>query len=179
MSYKAYNDYELLYLATQYQDSVALDIIISKYSSFIYKKALSFFPYDENVDDYYQEGLISLYRCIQSFDEQFNKTFMRYFEVVLEKSFINIYYRKKREKENIAKIINEFKVQKDYLVIEEETFVSPGFQFKAPIEQCVYDLYFVKGENVDLIAEQLKKTKKQVYNTIYRVKQKLKEIIKD
>ena len=60
MSYKAYNDYELLYLVNNQQDMVALDILLKKYEKFIYKKINSFFPRSKDVDDYYQEGLLSL-----------------------------------------------------------------------------------------------------------------------
>lgn len=174
MSYKMYNDYELLYLAINYQDTVALDIIFNKYSNFIYKKAISFFPHENNVDDYYQEGILSLYKCIYSFDENYNKTFMRYFEVILNRNFINIYNRKKRDYQKIINLINESKVRNSFIVEEKEVnYDIPLYSFKSPIEDSVYNLYFLKGKNIKEISNILKKTNKQIYNAIYRIRKKI------
>ena len=42
MSYKAYNDYELIYMVQDQQDMMALDILFTKYDKFIHKKISQF-----------------------------------------------------------------------------------------------------------------------------------------
>ena len=49
--------------------------------------------------------------------------------------------------------------------------------FKSKKEQFIYDNYFVEGKKIEFIAKKLKLTRKQVYNTIYRVKQKLTKFL--
>ncbi len=178
MSYKAYNDYELLYLANEYQDMVALDILVRKYEKFIYKKAISFFPYAREIEDYYQEGLLCLLKSIKTFNEKYNKTFMRYFEVILDRHFINMYYKNKRENEKIVMLINEEKVKQSYEEIIEPVQKNLTFDFKSKVEQIVYRLYFLENKNITTISEEICKTKKQIYNAIYRIKQKIQSDLK-
>lgn len=173
--YKAYNDYELLYLANEYDDMVALSILVRKYKNFIYKKAISFFPNDSNLEDYYQEGLLCLLRSIKTFDDDYNKTFMRYFEVLLNRHLINIYHKNKREHEKLLMIINEAYVDEQFYEAPQETKASININFGSNAENIIYQYYFLEGMKIDYISKKLNLTKKQVYNAIYRVKRKIKE----
>ena len=44
-------------------------------------------------------------------------------------------------------------------------------------KQKVYELYFDSHRSIKYISETLQLSKKQVYNTIYLIKQKIKEVI--
>lgn len=173
MSYKAYNDYELLYLSKEENDQVALEILIKKYTKFIYKKVISFFPYKYDVEDYFQEGLICLIKAVESFKDVYNKTFMRYFEVLLDRRFINIYHKNRREIEKYSLLINEAVVEQYINEPEEENEIVINIKFSSEVEEIIYNYYFQEGKKVSYIVKQLNLTRKQVYNAIYRVKGKL------
>ncbi len=175
MSYKAYNDYELLYLVKEKNDHIALDILIKKYKNYIYKKIYSYFPREKDVDDYYQEGLLCLHRAIHTFDDTYNKTFMRYFEVLINRHLINIYHKNKREQEKLLMIINEAYVDEQFYEEDKESSVDLNIRFGSNLETLIYQYYFLEGMKVDYISKKLNLTKKQVYNGIYRVKRKIKE----
>lgn len=171
--YKAYNDYELLYMV-KLQDTVALDILLRKYERYIYKKAYSFFYTDED-GDYFQEGILSLYRAIETFDDRYNKTFMRYFEVLIDRHFINLYNKQKRYLKAIETIKMELLIEEEQ---EEELEPTLIYEFKSYAEQTIYDLYFLKNLKVSLISKKTGLDSKQIYNAIYRIKQKILEVYK-
>ncbi len=174
MSYKAYNDYELIYLANDRNDTVALEILLKKYEKYIYKKIVSFFPFSKDVDDYFQEGLMCLYKAIKTFKQAYNKTFMRYFEVVLKRHFINLYHKQKREYDGFLLIINEAKTAEQVVNPDFDEKHNLRITFKSNVENLIYEEFFINGKSVSYIAEKSKLTKKQIYNSIYRIKQKLK-----
>jgi len=169
---KRYNDYELLYMVKENHCSIALDILLKKYQNFIYKKIHSFFFYEKYYDDYFQEGVICLLKAINSFEEKYNKTFMRYFEVILIRHYSCLHQKNKREWHGLQAL-------KDDFVIGEETSNSYHYEkikFKSKLEQDVYELYYLKNKTITKIAEILTLNSKQVYNAIYRIKRKLKKI---
>lgn len=181
MSYKAYNDYELLYLYKERHDQTALEILIKKYEKFIYKKVNSFFPREKEIEDYFQEGLLCLYRAINSFDDKYNKTFMRYFEVILNRHLINLYHKNRREYEKTLLIINEATVEEQFNVIEEpkKKEIKLDIKLGSKLEELVYLYYFKEGRSVKYLVENLKLTRKQAYNAIYRVRQKVAAQLKE
>ncbi|MGI6360511.1 MAG: sigma-70 family RNA polymerase sigma factor [Acholeplasmatales bacterium] len=172
--YKAYNDYELLYMVKE-GDTVALDILLKKYELFIYKKVYSFFYHDES-GDYFQEGVLCLYKAIETFDESYNKTFMRYFEVIINRHFINIYKKNKRYYEMLESYRNELLIEEtENKIIEEDIKII----FKSSLEQKVYEMFYLNNKKVKEIAEELNLEVKQIYNAIYRIKSKLLDIYKE
>ena len=56
-----------------------------------------------------KEGLIVLHKAVMTFKDTYNKTFMRYFETILERKFINLANKKKRYVKEIELLINEGK----------------------------------------------------------------------
>lgn len=172
--YKAYNDYELLYMVKE-GDTVALDILLKKYERFIYKKVYAFFYHDE-MGDYFQEGVLCLYKAIETFDDSYNKTFMRYFEVIINRHFINLHKKNKRYYEMLESYKNELLIEEAENKIFEE---SANIVFKSPLEQKVYEMFYLNNKKVKEIAEELKLESKQIYNAIYRIKSKLLDMYKE
>lgn len=179
MSYKAYNDYELLYLFKERHDQIALEILIKKYEKFIYKRIISFFPRKKDLEDYYQEGLLALYRAINSFDDKYNKTFMRYFEVILNRHLINLYHKNKRDDEKTLMLINEATVEEQITISRSNFQKEIDVTLGSRLEELIYLYYFLEGKSVNYLSEKLNLTKKQAYNGIYRVKQKVALQIKE
>lgn len=94
-----YNDYELLDLIYD-NDEVAYNIMINKYKPVIYNKALEYYTYLRNnnyegltLDDFLEEGLITLNHAIKSFDCNKGSLFYSFLLVCLTSSF-NIMLRK-------------------------------------------------------------------------------------
>lgn len=172
MSYKAYNDYELIYMVQDQQDMVALDILFTKYDKFIHKKISQFYIFDSEREDFYQEGLISLHKAVMTFKDTYNKTFMRYFETILERKFINLNQKRKRYHQEMDQMVLE--AQYMPICIEEEPIQMYHKQaFKSALEEAIYDAYFKENLKIPSIARTYQLDPKQVYNAIYRIKKKL------
>lgn len=179
--YRSYNDYELVYMANEVHDQKAYDILIEKYKNFIYKKIHQYFFYEKDYDDYYQEGIMCLVKAVQSFDQKYNKTFTRYFEVIIDRHFLGIHYKNKKEYELKNQLI-------DVLILNESIYECSDFKEKQLInkhnliklnsktEKEVYKLYFLSNNSVEFIASKINLNTKQVYNAIHRIKIKLKNI---
>ena len=94
-----YNDYELLDLIYD-NDEVAYNIMINKYKPVIYNKALEYYNYLRSnnyegltLDDFLEEGLITLNHAIKSFDSNKGSLFYSFLLVCLTSSF-NLMLRK-------------------------------------------------------------------------------------
>ena len=94
-----YNDYELLDLIDD-NDEVIYNIMINKYKPVIYNKALEYYTYLRNnnyegltLDDFLEEGLITLNHAIKSFDSNKGSLFYSFLLVCLTSSF-NLMLRK-------------------------------------------------------------------------------------
>ena len=102
---------------------------------------------------------------------------MRYFEVILDRCFINIYHKQKREKEQFFLYINECHIEEFYEPSLEDD-ITNDIKFNNIREQKVYELYFLENKTINYISENLQLNKKQIYNTIYKIKKKLLSEIK-
>ncbi|MDY0210463.1 MAG: sigma factor [Acholeplasma sp.] len=176
MYYKAYNDYELIYLVRDQQDMMALELMFEKYDKFIHKKISQFYIFDSDREDFHQEGLIMLHKAILTFKDGFNKTFLRYFETILERRFINLTNKRKRYHNQMTLLVDEAK--RAPLYIEEEPLRSfKPISFKSPLEEEIYTCYFLHQEKIPQIAKKYDLDSKQVYNAIYRIKKKLSQSV--
>lgn len=170
---RALNDYELIYLVQDQQDMMALELLFNKYDFFIHKKISQFFIFDSDREDFHQEGLIMLNKAILSFKDNFNKTFMRYFEVILDRKFINLTKQKKRYKNHVYEMLEAAIHTPIY--IEETVAIEPVSKFKSALEESIYKRYFIQEQSIDYIAQETNLESKQVYNAIYRIKKKLSQ----
>jgi RNA polymerase sporulation-specific sigma factor len=75
MIYKIMNDYELVYLIRTQKDSIAFDFLFQKYKKFIWKYIHFMHIEYKEQDDFFQEGILTLYKAVETFDESRNKTF--------------------------------------------------------------------------------------------------------
>ena len=98
-----YNDYELLYLIYE-GDEEALGTVFNKYDPLIKKKLYDFKIARGLYDDFYQEGLIILYLAVKTYNPFLNKTFTRYFELLLTRRIMTLLRNVKKENEKIVVI---------------------------------------------------------------------------
>jgi RNA polymerase sporulation-specific sigma factor len=159
------NDYELIYLIQNHQDGIALEFLFKKYKRLIWKYIHQYdVPYYEQ-DDFFQEGLIMLHKAVMTFNEEKNKTFTRYFELILKRRFWALL--KRLPKHEIKEIPD---IQGGYIIYEEEIEYP---DLKSKLEIDVFEMHYLKGESIKVISQKTGYTRKQIYNAIYRIKDKL------
>lgn len=163
------NDYELLYLIHQEKDEIACNYMFKKYHRLIWKNVhiMNIKTYDH--DDFYQEGLLMLDKAIKTFSEDKNKSFTRYFELILKRHF---YYLKRTLP--LYLLCEDTSFVKGATYIEEELDLS---FLSSVMEKDIMIAYFDQGMKIKDIEQSLPYTKKQIYNTIYRIKEKYKIVI--
>ncbi len=162
------NDYELIYLIKTHSDEKALELMIGKYQNLIWKMIHLFNVQSKDQDDFYQEALILLVETVYSFNEQKNKTFTRYFELVLKRRFIRLK----------SKLPGWTLYEKVELIEDKmQPFESVLMEIPELTEQeaVMFDYYYVKHYTTENIVTSTGLSKKQVYNSLYRLKQRLKK----
>lgn len=177
MLYGGYNDYELLYLTSE-KNEEALNILFDKYDMMITKKANNFRNI-LNFDDLCQEGKMVLIKAIQKFNEKYNKTFTRYFEMLITHRFIDLVRIKQREKKIIE--FNDEKVDNyqvgfdnkiDQLILKEA--VNINYQKLSNFEKKVFKYKYLENLKVLEISNKLSTKPENISNAIQRIKRKLK-----
>lgn len=161
------NDYELIYLYKESMNEAIFERIIEKYRPLIWKNIYKFYVKPQDQEDFYQEAIILLYQALNRFDEEANKTFTRYFELILIRRFVQL-------KDKTAKYVLfpnseliEGTYTPDFDILHEEIKL-------APLEEKIYKMYFIDKMITKSIAEELQISEKSVKNAIYRIKCKLK-----
>lgn len=168
-----YNDYELLYLISEH-DETALDIMYYKYIPLIKARIAAFRIKKYNQEDFFQEGLFMLFRAIQTYRPDSRKTFNKYFDLILQRHFIQLLKKESKHFYNVQLVENvdylkEEKVEKDDLELEHLLSLCKF----SPFEKQVLDL---RRQNYSIkeISEKLNCRVKQVYDANDRIKRKMK-----
>ncbi len=165
------NDYELVYLIKTNQDSVAFDFLFQKYQKFIWKCIHLMHIDQREQDDFFQEGILVLYRAVQTFDESKNKTFTRYFELILKRHYYQLIHKLPKymlyEDSNFMECFgyNESNSYEDFILC------------CSTFEQEIFQSYFIEKQSVKRIAVDLDCESKKIYNAIFRIKEKYKNMI--
>ena len=161
------NDYELLYLIENDSEE-ALEVMFEKYNNLIVSLISKYHFNKEIEDDIYQEAKMVLYKAIKTFNVNFGKTFTMYFKKLLENR-LNTLIKKSRIEEQ-----NEIYKEEQMFVEEEKHFNFVSKKMLSLTENKVYFEYFYSGNSIDEVSKKLNLTKKQTYNAICRIKNKLK-----
>ncbi len=169
------NDLELLNRIHQ-NDEVALERMIEKYSPLIYKKIILYrFPLEEKID-YYQEGVMVLNKAINTYreDNPNKKTFTRYFELLLCNRFNSLYRANKKKNQYILMNDDEINAIADESTELSDVFNDINTDSLSVLEKAVFDLHFVQNLKIKDVSEKLGLNAKQIYNTLIRIRKKIK-----
>ncbi len=165
------NDFELLYLIKDGNEQ-ALDLMFNKYSIFIKKIISEITIYDYDVEDLHQEGLILLNTAIYKYSEMYNKTFFKYFEVILKRRLIYLVNRRNKEKYIIFQ-----NTDKSSFVINDPTnylYYKEAFdkikQSDDELVKIIYDCRFVKNYSIKEIEQILGYDRQLIYVKINKIK---------
>jgi RNA polymerase sporulation-specific sigma factor len=168
------NDYELLYLISERNED-ALALMIEKYQPLIASKCFHFKIRPSERDDFIQEGNLMLLHAMKIFDPTYQKTFTRFFELILTRKFMNlmtparkqlIYFSEDlfetmRVEESVTWLLKE-----EHLIIAKEALTA--FEYEIFVE------HYQQAQSIAQIAQAQSVSVKKVYNTLYQIKNKLK-----
>lgn len=198
MNYRDYNDYELLEFVAEGNED-ANNIIIEKYDPLISNIASKMIKYCNNTgidyNDLKQEGFIGLNYALNHFSEEKNTMFYTFVKKCVERKILSAVIASNRLKH---KLLNESisidnddnildKTLKDELnnpelIIEnlelEENLINTVKKRLTNFEEQVFEL-MLSDFNYKEIAEILERDKKAIDNAIQRIRNKVKETIKE
>ncbi len=166
------NDYELIYLVQSEYDQQAFLRLVQKYERMMYKMIHNLNINYNDFDDFYQEALMVLYKAIQTFDERFDKTFTRYYELLLKRHLLRF-----KINNPVMLFLEDVNTITDYKHHYRMEDVLNQIEFTHPIEQIIHQQYFIEKQTQASICEKNGLTKKQVYNAVHRVKAKYKDVL--
>ncbi|MGM9971478.1 MAG: sigma-70 family RNA polymerase sigma factor [Anaeroplasmataceae bacterium] len=172
-----YNDYELIYMIKE-NDDTALNLMYEKYTPYIYKiiREMNIFP--RFVDDFLQEGYICLYNAIKTYDMNYNKTFFKYFEIILKRRYYRLYSVYKRIDipiEDLDLSLEENVKEYNYDIYR---MYDIGLSLiKDDLEKNIYIGLYQEGLSYIEISQKYNIDIKKIYNTVQKFKKILNKNI--
>ena len=187
-----YNDFELVSLIRENNEE-AREILYNKYKPIIVKKSTDQIyklgSYGMEINDLIQEGYIGLDNAINCFNEKENTSFYTFALLCIDRQIITCI---KKNTNNKAMILNDainLDDGKEYL-FRDNTDIEGSFINKedakefinlicdslSDIEKKVFSLK-LEGYDIGESANLLNKDTKVIYNTLHRIKYKIKLIM--
>lgn len=173
-----YNDYELIYLATEDFDK-AFEILAEKYTFLIYSRLKKYNVPKAYWDDYYQEGLIALFGAIKTFDTTYSTSFTTYFDIIWTRRVITLlkkdlrnYNLESLDENQIDLILEENNINLYLSDIKEMDFDFSSLELK------VYELTYVNNLKNSDIAILLNVSTRTVSNAKQRIIKKMRQKLK-
>ena len=181
-------------------DSLACDYLVRKYKNFVKIRTKSFYLIGAERDDVVQEGMIGLYKAIQSFDTEKCVAFKTFAELCITRHILTAVKASMRKKhiplnnyvslnkqdsgtEYIENCQTENQQSQDpeQLIIDEERMRD--------VESCMGELlsrfeakvlvYHLNGVSYSKIADLMGKDAKSVDNALQRIKRKLEKYLRE
>ncbi len=175
MIFRNYNDFEIVNMMKQ-GNQEAFAFIVSKYEFFIAKKIREF-NLTNNYEDMFQESLMILHRSIIKFDEGYNKTFMRYFEMNLINRFITLKKKDNKRGEFLATklpLLCEFNTKEEPKHYISDQEIYDALDTLSGFEKIVFQRKVIEKKSIKEIAKKLNCGEKKIYNALDRIKKKIK-----
>lgn len=187
-----YNDFELVSLIRENNEE-SREILYNKYKPIIVKKSTDQIyklgSYGMEINDLIQEGYIGLDNAINCFNEKENTSFYTFALLCIDRQIITYI---KKNTNNKAMVLNDainLDDGKEYL-FRDNTDIEGSFINKedakefinlicdslSDIEKKVFSLK-LEGYDIGEIANLLNKDTKVIYNTLHRIKYKIKLIM--
>lgn len=177
------------------ENKEALDYLLNKYKELVYMKVSKYFIIGAEKDDIFQEGMIGLYKAIQSFKEDKHNQFKTFANMCIERQLITAIKTSNRQKhmplnsylslnmsayddeddKTLLDILNNKTVEdpletitkKEYYKRVEDTIDKSLSDFEKQVLRK-----FIKGDSYVKIAEELSSPVKSVDNAIQRIRKK-------
>jgi len=175
MIFRNYNDFEIVSLVKQGNEE-AFSFMVDKYQ-YLIAKNIRKFNLAEQYEDIFQEALMILHKSVVAFDESFNKTFMRFFELNLTNRLISLKSRSNRYGEFLTEklpVLYAGSVMEtpNYYISEQE--IKDALETLSEFEKMVFQAKVIEKRTVRETADFLNYPEKKIYNALDRIKNKLK-----
>ncbi len=146
MDYRAYNDYELIYMVRE-NDDYSYNTLFTKYLPVIKRIALEYYKkhpdYGAEYSDFVQEGYVAFQNAVSSFSEVKNTLFYTYLEVCIRRALSSYCRKITCESKNISiyQFVDVFDGGEDYIEnlpsIEDNLILD---EFMHRVWDIVYDM---------------------------------------
>lgn len=201
MDFKKMRDEKIIERIRQ-GDKEALDFIMNKYKSWVRKRARTLYLIGGENDDLIQEGMIGLFKAVQTYDLERDTSFSSFAQMCINyqmytaitasrrlkhsplNSYISLYkgFPDDSFNEPLTDILEDLdNGDPEAVIINRESLLRLSEAMEknlSPFEKMVTKLY-IDGMSYAQIAEALDKDVKSVDNALQRVKGKLMEILKN
>ena len=199
-NYSSMTDEEVISLVKT-GDKYAIDFIIDKYKGLVNMKVSKYFIIGAEKEDIIQEGMIGLFKAIQSYDSDKQNSFKTFANMCIERQLITAIKSSNRQKHMplngyVSLNTAAYDEDEDTSVLE----VLDSHQTEDPLDTLTKKEYykrvenaidenlsdfekqvlarFIKGESYVTIAEKLETPVKSIDNAIQRIRKKaIKNII--
>ena len=186
----------------QNNDKNALDFLLGKYKELVYMKSSKYFIIGAERDDIFQEGMIGLYKAIQSFKEDKQNSFKTFANMCIERQLITAIKTSNRQKhmplnsylslntssyeeddneKTLLDVLNNKMAEDPLDTLTKKEYYS---NVENAIDKSLSDFEkqvlkkFIKGDSYVKIAKDLESPVKSVDNAIQRIRKKaLKNIV--
>ena len=192
MKYKDYNDYELLSYISE-QNEEANEIIYEKYKPLIIGMAKKMVTGNIGIEitDLIAEGFLGLSQAIDSYDGCIDIEFRLYARRCILNAMLSLIRKHRRLKNkylsesisyddvdsNILNTYNDSSINPDNIILKNEFINNIYKMAKEVLSYYEYQVFIYKGEGLSYseIAKILDKSPKEIDNTLYRIRNKLKK----
>jgi len=193
------NSLEQLINKAKNGDVIAMDVLLKKYSYLVRKRANGLFLIGADKDDLLQEGMIGLFKAVISYNEEKDASFDTFASLCINRQmisairganrykhkllneYISIYSDENQQETQYAVSIPDNKFNPENIITQEETIehiLSKISGRLSKMESDVFDL-LIEGQTITFMCKTLEKDAKSIDNAIQRVKNKVRNILKE
>lgn len=169
-----YNDNELLYLISEYDES-AFELLCEKYRPLIISRLTNFKIQEKNFSDFYQECLMVLYKCSWDYREDKNYTFNAYLDMSIQNKIRNLLRKERNYFYNVSLLdvetidaISFKETTNDYKVKDVNQL---NLRFSSLMDKKVVELYN-EGYTIKDICQELECSNQKVYYILRKYRPK-------
>ena len=187
--YEKMSDQELAALAADGCPD-ATDVLLARHKDAVRAMSHKFFMLGGEQDDIMQEGMIGLFKAVQTFDPQAGASFKTYRNICVRNQILNAIEAataKKHVPLNSSESLDALAGASDHLASDPEEqaifaesmalILSDDSKLLSPLEKCVARA-LADGKDYREIAAALGRTPKSVDNAMQRIRRKLKDFFK-
>lgn len=191
--YGKYSDEELLSQFGKNKSEI-MEYLLGKYKPLVRKKANALYLIGGDTDDLIQEGMIGLFKAVESFDPEKDSSFFHFAELCITRqmysaveasrrkkhaplnSYISLYDEAGENGVRLADVLSEEgEKNPERMFIDRETFLQDLEKLSenlSTMERQVLD-GILEGLNYKQIAAKLGKSPKAIDNALQRIKRKV------
>lgn len=184
------NEKELLIKAKT--EEFAVEELLNKYKTLVLTIARHYFIIGGDIDDLTQEGMIGLYKAIQSYNGDKNSGFRSFAAMCIKRQILSAVKKANTKKNQMFAYLfddsqlvfldtpsNRENPERNFIAQENYNILNNAIKSKLSKKELQVLKEYLAGESYDKIAQKLKTDKKSVDNALARIRQKLSVVLDD